>query len=584
MRTISIIFLFLSVHRLNAWSPTDTNATTQGVREYFLRQGKQASMNNLEWVPNSGKIGSGFDTISGSPTCFTGQCQMEGFRRSIFKLNITQVPEGSCTKQLIPQDVDLQCLTSMQMTAKTETIATLQQLQESTKKGLEISVGAEVFGNSLRYTHSTEIRTMVDTVVEKNSTVYFTQVTVTWARLTAFVQSIALSEQFVYAISRIPCCNDSPELTQYVQEFVIDQFGLTYIKDLLLGGIAQQQVIISEENRKTLRSEGFSQTNEAEAKAAAYIFSNSFKVGITEEINKAQIEKFKQYSQQNSITTLGGTSSIQSMEEWSRTIPSNPAVIKFRIASILDLLTTSRFPTDPNIEKKRDLVRKVQERYIDSPVFCYKNCSGHGLCVSSGYFGFGQCRCNPGWIGKDCSTGVRLPQGLMTIPYANDTCPTGFKLDAYIIGNYRSSRSTLVISSRYEELKVLQMCHLLEGNTGVGPQGTLCGFVYFGLQILCGGRSPLSEPCPDGFEKYIWTRTGRYPLTFWACRKSTTNVSELSGTLCGFHSTITSLGGVDIACDGYDLGRGKCPPDYTLYHAYTDVALAGATVSFCAKN
>ncbi len=73
-------------------------------------------------LENSNKIGFGYNVLSGSPICYTGQCQMAGFTRSIFKLNYTSPVLGSCTTKLVPNYVDLDCLPSAKMKIDSEII------------------------------------------------------------------------------------------------------------------------------------------------------------------------------------------------------------------------------------------------------------------------------------------------------------------------------------------------------------------------------------------------------------------------------------------------------------------------------
>lgn len=138
----------------------------------------------------------------------------------------------------------------------------------------------------------------------------------------------------------MPCCNESAELDQYIKELVIGYFGLLYINELLLGGIAQQKIVISEENRKNLQTNGFTVTNQAELKvAAANVFSASTKLAVTEQYDQTKLDIFKRYSQQSNIITLGGSTILQSTEEWSKTVSSNPTIIKFSAAPLINLLT-----------------------------------------------------------------------------------------------------------------------------------------------------------------------------------------------------------------------------------------------------
>jgi hypothetical protein len=220
----------------------------------------------------------------------------------------------------------------MHVTAMTESISTLDQLKESIKKGIEFFVSASAFGNSFSYSHSTQTRSMIDKIIQMNSTVYFTQAIISQIRLSAFEPLLKLSDQFRDVIENMPCCNESNQLNRYIQKFIIDYFGLVYVKDLVLGGIVQQKIVISEENRKNLQENGFTTTNQAELKvAAASVFSASTKLTTTEEFDQIKLNTFRKFSQQSNIITLGGATTMQSIEEWSKTVSSNPTIIKFRI-------------------------------------------------------------------------------------------------------------------------------------------------------------------------------------------------------------------------------------------------------------
>ncbi|CAM4747855.1 unnamed protein product [Rotaria magnacalcarata] len=133
------------------------------------------------------------------PVCYTGQGQMEGFRQPILKFDMIKRAKGSCTNKLIPTNVNLDCLSSIQITANTESITTLDQLMENTKRNIDFSLSIDGFGNSFSYSHSHETRSMVNTTIQSNSTVYFTRANITLIRLSAFTPLLELSDQFRYA-------------------------------------------------------------------------------------------------------------------------------------------------------------------------------------------------------------------------------------------------------------------------------------------------------------------------------------------------------------------------------------------------
>ncbi|CAF1340921.1 unnamed protein product [Rotaria sordida] len=88
-------------------------------------------IDDFNWLPNSNKIAYGYNPIRGDPVCYTGDCHMSGFGRSIFQLDYTNPPQGSCTTKLIPKNVELDCIPSTEVREKTQKISNLIELKES---------------------------------------------------------------------------------------------------------------------------------------------------------------------------------------------------------------------------------------------------------------------------------------------------------------------------------------------------------------------------------------------------------------------------------------------------------------------
>ena len=396
---------------------TTVSAATGNDKWLFVRRRLESSSRsiddrgNSQWLPNGDKSGRGYNPAQGSPVCYTGDCQMNGFARPIFRLNYTKRTVGSCVDLFIPENVDIDCLSSTDSTSSTEVISTLRQFQESITKGIEIRTDASAsfagFSASFSYAHSQQTRSMVDTLVKESSTVLFTTLKISWVRLSLFEPKLQLSEDFRFVIENMPCCLFDAPVEEYVRMYIIGYFGYTYVNDLLLGGIAQQRTIITQSDRVNLQSNGWGESDEASlAVAATQIFSAAIKVKVTETFDQQKLEKFSRYTKQGRVTTLGGDISLQSFEDWSKTVKANPTIIKFGISLIFDLLTKQRFPNDPNITMKARLIQTTVEKYLLNPVYCYNQCThpSQGTCVDSGYFRFGTCQCQNGWKGLDCST------------------------------------------------------------------------------------------------------------------------------------------------------------------------------------
>ncbi|CAF1043774.1 unnamed protein product [Didymodactylos carnosus] len=139
---------------------------------------------------------------------------------------------------------------------------------------------------------------------------------------------------------------------------------------------------------------------ENEAKVEFYVSVDATQQSSYDKITH---DKFTAEVQEKHTSTLGGDTSITTIENWSATVPSNPVIIKLGIRSIFDLLNHGRFPNDSLIQNKSALIAQALNNYIVNPVYCYNNCTDHGSCVPSAYFQFGICNCSEGFSGFDCS-------------------------------------------------------------------------------------------------------------------------------------------------------------------------------------
>ena len=117
---------------------------------------------------------------------------------------------------------------------------------------------------------------------------------------------------------------------------------------------------------------------------------------------RQQYYSIKNHSKQSEIMKMGGDTSTKTIQEWSKTVLSNPAIIKIAVAPLLDLLTSENFPKDPFIEQKRTVIKQAQEQYISNSAYCKPACSSHGKCSPIQEFKVGRCVCAFGWNGSHC--------------------------------------------------------------------------------------------------------------------------------------------------------------------------------------
>ncbi|CAF0899456.1 unnamed protein product, partial [Didymodactylos carnosus] len=359
--------------------------------------------NNIttSWLPNSNKIGIGYNPLYGSPVCYTGICHSEGFRRSIFDLTFKQPTEGTCTNKLIPENVELDCVPSSDIVATTESVGTLSELSKSTSDGISFGVDFQYGAFSAGYGHSKETTFMIDNIIKKDTTAMHTIAKVTYAKLSMFEPFMELSDTFRYVIDEMPCCDYDDAIEKYLHEFVIDYFGFTFITEIVLGGIAQEILFIDNAERRQMEQNGHSVSN-----SASIGFFITMKMETSASQNQTQTDEFKKSIKTSRSTKLGGDPSLQSIYDWKKSVPSSPIVMHLTVGNIVNLLSENRFPNDSLIHNKSQLLNMAIQRYLQpNSAFCYNNCTdiNHGQCDTSGYFLFGNCKCNPSWSGLDCS-------------------------------------------------------------------------------------------------------------------------------------------------------------------------------------
>lgn len=298
------------------------------VREYLNQQKKvsQREFNSTEWFPNSNLIAFGYNPIQGTPVCYSGSCDFVASRNPIFQLSYTENPVGKCTSKLIPKHVKLLCLPSFYLESQTESIHTLKQVWESTSKGISFGPDIKYMPFTAAYKYSRETRFMIDRTIKQAVTSVITRATIIYAKLSMLESLMELSNTFRYVIQEMPCCEYNDAIRSYVKEFIIEYFGLTYINELTLGGLAQKAVFIANERVRELQQSGVDVT-----RSAHIDFLSQFNVQLTSLYNRTQQNKFEKSYNESSSIKLGGDQSITKIDEWIESISKTPAIMNIAV-------------------------------------------------------------------------------------------------------------------------------------------------------------------------------------------------------------------------------------------------------------
>ncbi|CAF5068600.1 unnamed protein product, partial [Rotaria sp. Silwood1] len=215
---------------------------------------------------------------------------------------------GSCTTKQIPDFVELHCIPNSDLTIATETISTLKELSESTSKGWSLGVQEIKYKMfSAGYAYSSETHFMVDQLLRYNRTAIRTTGVVTYGKLSMFEPRMELSDNFRYIIDKLDNVNlNEEDLDEFISIF-IDYFGITFVNEVLLGGLATETL--------------FKQTKE--------IIEQQLNGQAS--YNKTQYDQFMSTVETSRTAKLGGDLSVKTLYEWIKTVPSNPAIVNFAI-------------------------------------------------------------------------------------------------------------------------------------------------------------------------------------------------------------------------------------------------------------
>ncbi|UJR18134.1 hypothetical protein I4U23_005034 [Adineta vaga] len=202
---------------------------------------------------------------------------------------------------------------------------------------------------SANYGQSRQSTFVMNNIYSNESIIYHTYARMSTVKLSLFAPKLELSDNFRYVIENLSVTGTYTLVVEkYIQDYIFNYFGFTYITELLLdeklefsSGIAQMLTVIEKSSITPMEGEGFS---------ASQMIALSFSGALYQ--NK------------------------QNLNDWFARIENNSVVIKYTTQSIFDLITSERFPNDTNIDTKAQYIMQAFEQYINktSTVYCENKC------------------------------------------------------------------------------------------------------------------------------------------------------------------------------------------------------------------
>ncbi|CAF1479303.1 unnamed protein product, partial [Rotaria sordida] len=272
----------------------------------FIRQQLQASKVQLQnYVP----LGLGYNPLKGSPICHTDFCQREGFALPILKLKYSVPSIETCTNHSTSENMRIDCITSQNVNIETQIINTLHDLKEYMLKTVDFSTdfirNSKYVNVSFSYAYSREIHSIIDMIMKENATILVTSFNITSIRLSIDESKFEISDEFRFVIENMPCCDFNETVEKYIRKFIIGYFGYTYIKEVQLGSIIQQMIVITQN--------GFNISNQVWMKdVAKELFLIQMKLNRTQTYDKMLMNISDKYLTKSNVTIIGGNISIKS--------------------------------------------------------------------------------------------------------------------------------------------------------------------------------------------------------------------------------------------------------------------------------
>lgn len=63
-----------------------------------------------------------------------------------------------------------------------------------------------------------------------------------------------LSDEFQYVINNLPCCEYNAAIEQYIYQYIFNYFDFTYLSEILLGGIAQETLLMTNASYQSINT------------------------------------------------------------------------------------------------------------------------------------------------------------------------------------------------------------------------------------------------------------------------------------------------------------------------------------------
>ena len=182
----------------------------------------------------------------------------------------------------------------------------------------------------------------------------------------------------------------SVESVRQQYQALLDEYGTHFVRKAFFGGKYVSNTIITKQDYEATRQNknAFKALVQGQAGpvslGANVAFSYGEKSTVGEKSKTLNVKKFVQ-----------GGGAVTTFDKWEAGLLESPSVIKVELMGTYELLTNIFFPNDPDIDKKRKVLKMVMEQYVkdngqlpqepDSEFFTEPKPSSYNVAISRVY-------------------------------------------------------------------------------------------------------------------------------------------------------------------------------------------------------
>ena len=236
------------------------------------------------------------------------------------------------------------------------------------------SVGGSFMKFSAKGSYSRSYETVNKISSDEKKTYITTQIKMELYKIYTGQTAMEISDEFKKYIDIMVNTKKNGETDRYlywIYKFTED-FSLTYISEITVGGALIQNVFVDDTFCMTTNKDILSRMASASASFMGFGASGSDKYGLTQE----QINTFKKYVSHETTSAVGGIYYLNSsLAEWQKSVVENPSVLEYVLSDTVDFLVPellSDYPAEIILQIRKDYIN-IQNEYLEDNT--HKGCS-----------------------------------------------------------------------------------------------------------------------------------------------------------------------------------------------------------------